>query len=908
MELMAERGDNLAGKAVDAVQNREANGVSWLRSEDIFGAGKNGQLAKRAEQQDLGKFGREGKVYDLGGALGEGVSDMMRTAAGREMLYKGAMAGTGLSFREQDDERLQMTGDALIGAALGSLAYKGLKPLARAGAAGLADGLRQSEGGRQALTLLSRDFTTDPAVREVVEQFRQTLAKGKATGQELAGEARKLGPQGNRAVSDLVEGEAFEDVAGMSPEDMAAATALANRIADAVQVMGQEKVGAGLLSPATVAKRERSYLRRMYATFDAADAAAEVPVQAKGKTFRIEGERIRNDDLTPEERNALGEIREADYRLAETFGRGYRDIASAKLFNALREMPGVLQPEYATAFNEAATAQAFHKQLLAEYKAAATPAEKASLKAVKDDAYRAMLEAKGRVRELQAQFKEAPPASMLTYLKRAGQDDYVRMPDTPNMGVLRGAVVRRDVDDYLNDLPEMSTQSSVFGKLLSNWKVIHTVYNTGTQIGNFVSNVTNAHMGGVPWWKQPVAMDKAIKDLKSYGPATRALAEAGILDRGLPLYGDMPAKGLYDDRTAMRQLATTTRPETRAKIEEAGLTPMGRTEQVLRKADAKIQQSYALGDGIYRIMLMQRYLKDGLPVDEAIQKVVSYMPTYDTRSPLLKGLRQTVSPFIMYTAKNVPMLLDKIMEHPERWATLAATWAVVDQWSRRKYGAMDEKDLPPNQRMGRAGYLLPQRIQVDALMRPFMDIPAKSHPTIDVARYTPLAALTGSPAPGSLATQLGENVPGVLQPGGPWVSLGAHFTNTDPFTGQKMIRPSDTGMDIAKKLGAAAASYVTPSFLSFHTPRVISDLQAGDTDKAAVDALGILGMRPTMVEPGMQALRDLRRYEDQRRDLTTQLRRDLRDTKDPDRREALRQRAREKSRQFQQEFNARRGK
>jgi hypothetical protein len=253
-------------------------------------------------------------------------------------------------------------------------------------------------------------------------------------------------------------------------------------------------------------------------------------------------------------------------------------------------------------------------------------------------------------------------------------------------------------------------------------------------------------------------------------------------------------------------------------------------------------------------------------------------------------LRNTVSPFVMYPAKAIPMLVGQIVEHPVRWMTLAAGWGALNEFGESQAGEINEQqDMRPNQRTNRAaGYLLPGNVQL-----PFRDKGGHAS-TVNVARFTPLSALTGSPAPGSLAMALSDDVPGILQPTGPMIDMGARLTNTDPFTGEKLVVPGDDAQDVALKAAEGLGALVLPSALSFHTPRVARDLANRDATAAAVDALGFVGLRPTVVRRGAQLQREQREFEDATYNIGRELRSDLRKTRDPARIQELIQRAAER--------------
>ena len=822
-----------------------------------------------------------GKVFDIGGALGEGTSALMQTAGGRRLLGNVALGTTGYGLQGADDEKLRDTGKGMMALALGSAVYPALKAGVRQGARGIAEQLKQTPRGRYALNLLTRDITTDPAVKQAVEDALAERAQITARFQELAREARALGPTGDRVLSDLVESEGFaaQELAQMSPDDVATATAVAQRIANQVRELGSRKVEEELISQQTFLKRAESYLPRLYAKYDADGLVEDVAVTHKGKTFRITGEKIRNDNLTPEERDALGEIREASYRLAEAGRRGAQDVSTARLFRTLADMPGVIHPDFKAAKENELMAQLFAKQAL-----------KTGDRSAAREALQAAREARAEAKQLAEAYTQ--PNYAAQWLKKASEGtEYVRLPDTPNMGSLRGAVVRADVADYLHDLPDLASAPGMYRRLLRNWKEIKTVYNVGTQIANVLSNFSVVHAAGIPWWRQAAKFRGAAQDLKNYGPATKALTEAGVMGVNMPGFSDVPVKGVAQDVSALRQLAETTRPETRAALEEQGVTPYGRLGKLAKKGQIKAEQYYAAGDGIFRVMLYKKYVKDGMTSDEAIAEVMRNMPSYDTRSPILGALRMGPAPFIMYPVKYLPTVLDNIMMHPYRWATLAGTtWAVMDQASRRLYGEIEEQDLPPNRRSSSTfGYLLPGVTQTDFPVRPVMQrlglTPSEDRKyTIDAARFTPLSAMTGTPVPGSdLSSQLlGDRAPQILQPSGPLMDVAALAMGKNAYTGEDFFSPSDEPLDKALKLGGWAYRMATPTFLGVHTPRVIGDIRRGDLDAAFTNALGILGMRPTMVTPGMQSQLQQRRFEEQMSDARLKLRQELRKARTPE--------------------------
>lgn len=835
------------------------------------------------------------RANDLGGA----VTQALKSPG----ALKAVIGGASLAASTSDDEKVRNTGRAGLGLIAGSFAYPALKAAVRSGATRTAEGIAESGAlGRKALDMVSYDIRADKDVMALVEAAQSGMSKWRAMGQELAGKARALGPEGDRALSDVIESEAFQPK--LSPEGQAATAALATQVTDAVQMLGASKRDVGLISQGALDKYGSGYLRRMMGWYEAGNA--DGLNRSTGQRMEVRGEGMRKD-LSVEQRNELGEIREASHRIAETFGRGGRDVETAFLFHSLAALDGVVEPSYkvaADAYLKASTA-------LREAAAAGDRAAFTAAKTAHREAKAAMDDVGGMFREVHAQDRNA-----LRDIFSGHDDEFVRLADTEKMGALRGAVVRKDVADYLNAVPDLSSKNNSYRAALKIWKKIHTVYNPGTHVGNALSNISKVHMAGLPVHEQvvgPNSLKAAWRDMQAYGPATRALAESGVLEQGLATYGDNLTQGLAGNKTALRTLARTTRPETAEAFAEQGLKPMGNVEYKLRKVDKAVERAYANGDGVFRVALYKKLTSGGMGSEQALQKVREAMPSYDTRSPILGAIKNTASPFILYPAKYIPSLLDDIATHPERWITLSMAWGGLDYASRKMHGAINEQtDLPPNQRSGSLGYLKPGRTQIDAVSRPVfrmlgIDVPKGRHHTIDVARLTPLSAFTGSPQPGTMATELGDNVPGILQPNGPIFDIASLVAGRDNFNGERLFRGKPLPGDKALAVGGKLAGMALPSALSFHLPRVLGDLRAGERGDAAVDALGFVGMRPQVVNANAQAKRDKWRFDQDSRDVKASLKRELRDVADPETRADVRAKARERLRYLRAQYRERRG-
>lgn len=861
-----------AGPAVDQLAGGTPVPETAVRPAAADAMGASGAAVQETPGEVTKSLG--GTAFDVGGAFGAALG----TQFGRQALPKVAVGVGGYELEQMsDDPFLKATGQGmqLLGAL--SLGYQPSKVLIRSGAVNLKDAMAQSPKGRMALNLISRDILIDPKIKAVVELAEREMSKYRAIGIDLARRARALGPEGDRLVSDIVEGEKLQPRAGMDDETVKAAMAVAEKVAQEVVGLGEQKVATGTISQATFERRKASYLKRIYAAFKGGEAMNAVTIRKGNKTFRIEPERVRNENLTIDERNALGEIREASVRLGETFTRGGKNIATSRLFNALADIDGVIAPAYKQAMDQAENAR-----LLSDAAYASGDIEMG--KAARGAEIEAKRTMKGLAQEIVS-----------------SDDQYIVLPDTPKLSFLRGAVVRKDAAEYLMTMPDLGIDRvgarGVYDNVMRFWKRVHTVYNPATHVGNFVSNASKVHMGGLSLMEQPVYLTEAWKDLRSYGPATKALAEAGVLERGIPTYGDIAVEGIASQKQTLQQLAKTTRPETRQALKARGVEPRGKAREVAGWASQKAQTAYALEDGVYRVALYKKLRDNGMGADEALKEVERVLPGYDTRSPLLTGIKNSVSPFIMYPAKYIPSLVEDIMDHPERWVMLAALWGGMDQLSRSQYTPIDDRDLRPEQRTNkRLGYLMPGTIQVDAFMRPlakaFGAEPKRGENyTFDVSRFTPLSLFSGSPAPGSVVGKILPGVPGasILQPSGPIPEIVSRFANIDPFTGREWMTGGETPGQKARMIAEdVALPFATPTAVSYYGKKLLKEtIPSKNRAEMLSDVMGLLGTRAQLVRPGMQS-----RYE--RQDFMNQLRaikskRDnlLRKTDSPERRQEL---------------------
>jgi hypothetical protein len=736
-------------------------------------------------------------------------------AAGTKTLSALALTGTGAALTQSENPELQATGTGIL--ALTAMHGIGAKRFRKMG---------QKVGGslvsRLPKGLIERtnpDALLTPEVRSAIKQYELDVSTASARAKELGGKSRALGPKADRKVSDIIEGENFEP-GQLSPKDTEAVLAVAAQITEEFTKQGQKKVAAGLLPERAVAKREGAYLPRKYAYHEAQDVAGNLPPGTSAKKVRVGPEHARQD-LAPDIRTLLGEIREASYRTEQGLTKGGKDLAAQRLFETLKSSPGAMHPGYA----EAADALRLARQA---------------------GNHKGIVEAQQRIRDL----------------TRAAGKDYVVLPDTRGLGPLRGALVRSEVANSINGISEIKGAG---GKLLTYWKKAHTVYNPGTHVGNFFSNVTLAHMAGLNLWEMPTALRAAQIELRRYGPAAKALTES------------------------------------RKVFASQGVTPLGPVEKAMRKADQKISKTYNNEDNVFRVALYRKMVKDGMAPKEAAEYVREELINFRTRSPAIKLIKDSgLSPFILYPAKALPLAARQIVEHPWRWITLAATWGAVDQYSQRTQGRIPDEDLSDRDQRSKMGYMMPGMTQ----------LPVKGSDGekfgFDVSRFTPLSAVTTGGVPGSTGSALSGNLPQVLQPSGPLVDILARGAmNTDPFTGDKFIRPSDNATDILKKatlgkVGAgtftpgALAGLALPSALSYQAPRIASDLANDDTKAAKVDAFGLAGLRPRVIRPGQEG--EMRRYKEQRemQDIQAEMRRDLRKAKSQEARISVFERARKK--------------
>jgi hypothetical protein len=474
----------------------------------------------------------------------------------------------------------------------------------------------------------------------------------------------------------------------------------------------------------------------------------------------------------------------------------------------------------------------------------------------------------------------------------AGQH-WVSLPES-GFGAMSGAVVTQDLQQSLQGILTSARQSPL-ERFLRWWKRQKTVYSPGTHVGNTMSNVVMSHMAGLPVYELLPWMRKAAKAMDEVrGGKSARLSPAGEMAlqlRGMGVLGSLTeAEGTRPPQQGRRGrlagLMAEAEPRVAELLEQANVAPkpswLGRVSPTAEAASKWATNLYQAEDDIFRVaMALWRQSKGDTP-EQAAQYARRNLVDYRTRSPALRGLASTgVAPFVLYPAKALPTFAQHVLENPERWVTLMAPFAGLNEWAQANAPAGDvitAQDIPPEQRRPSwAGYLMPGMTQLGAFGR---ETPlGYERIGINPSRWFPTSSLVDRPPPElGYRGVLPDWWPRLLTPSGPTFEMPATFlANRDPFTGRPIVPP---GAGAAEKAGRIALrmgrNLLSPTVGIGE--RIATNVQEGRpaAHTAGEALMQSLGLRPNVIEPGRFADRAMITLDEDRTVRLSEARRSIR--------------------------------
>lgn len=415
------------------------------------------------------------------------------------------------------------------------------------------------------------------------------------------------------------------------------------------------------------------------------------------------------------------------------------------------------------------------------------------------------------------------------------KDQWVKVPETKVTGTdvtKYGALAGRYLPAPIwNDVRQSHGQVKPFGetyaKLLRLWKMSKTALSPAVHTNNVMSNFVMAD------WQDVTAghVSKALRIILAahkrdgkalIGRAGNLAARAGIADREaaqaiMDRYqdsggsiGTWASKELQNDQIS---------PLLEALEQEAGLHGQSADVDVgvysalqhlmhARFKDAFTAMSgskpvkyvgaegqnlldlYQAEDDVFRLAAWLKAKEEGASDMSAGKLARKSFLDYAINAPWVQMMRNTGFPFISYTYRAIPMLLETAQKKPWKLLKLAAMAGALNALGYMLSGGDedDERKYLPEEKSGKIWGAVPKLIRM-----PWNDA-AGSPVFLDVRRFVPVGDVFDSGSTHSAVPIL----PAAM-PGGPLVMLMEVLLNKSAFTGKDITLETDTmGEKIAK--------------------------------------------------------------------------------------------------------------
>jgi hypothetical protein len=434
------------------------------------------------------------------------------------------------------------------------------------------------------------------------------------------------------------------------------------------------------------------------------------------------------------------------------------------------------------------------------------------------------------------------------------QDEWVRVPETKITGTsvakygklagkyLPGPIwndVRFSVNGASRPLGE------VYSKILSAWKVSKTALSPAVHTNNVMANLVMAdwHDVGAAHVTKALRVILAANQKNgkgALGSLGNVLANGGIADRdaALAVMNRYRDAGGDIGSWATQEIAR----EQMAPLLDAVLAELG------RDGDASIQGQigvmaalqhmlhlklpqawtafkaskpatlagrevasmidlYQAEDDVFRLAAWLAAKERGVDDLQAGREARKSFLDYDINAPWVDAMRRSAWPFIAFTYRAVPMLIETAAKRPHKILKLATMLGALNMLGVAMSGDDDGEDerrrrMLPEEKAGKVWGVVPKLIRM-----PWNDKHG-SPVYLDIRRFIPVGDIvdTGS-------NQAALPVPPGLMPGGPLVILAEVLMNKSSFTGKPIVLETDTGVESASKVLGHLYKALAPNLL-----------------------------------------------------------------------------------------------
>ncbi|MBI5255282.1 MAG: hypothetical protein HY855_02195 [Burkholderiales bacterium] len=236
---------------------------------------------------------------------------------------------------------------------------------------------------------------------------------------------------------------------------------------------------------------------------------------------------------------------------------------------------------------------------------------------------------------------------------------------------------------------------------------------------------------------------------------------------------------------------------------------------------------YQAEDDVFRLAAWLKAKEAGLSDAEAGKIARRSFLDYSINAPWVQAMRSTAFPFISFTYRALPMLLETMGKRPHKIIKLMALAGALNWLGVMLGGGGDDRErkLLSEEKAGGVWGMVPKLIRM-----PWND--ANGSPVyLDIRRWIPVGDVADL-GQGHAALPL----PPALMPGGPLAVLGEVITNHSMFTGKAITLDTDTATEKAGKLADHLWKAAAPNVLGL--PGTYATQGVVDAAKGRTDAFG----------------------------------------------------------------------